>query len=96
MSKLRDIPPVSQVIDRVLNESWSKSYSRNLILRATREELSAIRKKRQKDVESSDDSDLLKGIRQRLENFSSYSLKPVINATGIIVHTNLGRAPLAE
>ncbi|HSE42984.1 MAG TPA: L-seryl-tRNA(Sec) selenium transferase [Acidobacteriota bacterium] len=96
MSKLRDIPPVSQVIDRVLNESWSKSYSRNLILRATREELSAIRKKRQKDVESSDDSDLLKSIRLRLENFSSYSLKPVINATGIIVHTNLGRAPLAE
>lgn len=35
-------------------------------------------------------------VRLRLEKKSSYSLKKVINATGIIVHTNLGRAPLAE
>ncbi len=35
-------------------------------------------------------------IEQRLNQSMGYSLRPVINATGVILHTNLGRAPLAE
>ncbi|MFL6390297.1 MAG: L-seryl-tRNA(Sec) selenium transferase [Terriglobales bacterium] len=36
------------------------------------------------------------GVEQHLSRAMEYSLKPVINATGVILHTNLGRAPLAE
>jgi L-seryl-tRNA(Ser) seleniumtransferase len=35
-------------------------------------------------------------IEDRLKQLSSPSLRPVINATGVILHTNLGRAPLSE
>jgi len=35
-------------------------------------------------------------IAQRLADSMAYSLRPVINATGVILHTNLGRAPLSE
>jgi L-seryl-tRNA(Ser) seleniumtransferase len=35
-------------------------------------------------------------IGKQLRQALSYSLRPVINATGVILHTNLGRAPLAE
>jgi len=37
---------------------------------------------------------LPRNVQQRLQNVLAYSLRPVINATGVILHTNLGRAPL--
>jgi L-seryl-tRNA(Ser) seleniumtransferase len=42
-----------------------------------------------------DDPDLLARARERLARAQQPSLRRVINATGVIVHTNLGRAPLA-
>ena len=43
-----------------------------------------------------DDPDLLARARERLARTQQPSLRRVINATGVIVHTNLGRAPLAQ
>ena len=39
-------------------------------------------------------ADLLAEIAVRLENWTSPTLQPVVNAAGVILHTNLGRAPL--
>src|SRR6478672_1377307 len=39
---------------------------------------------------------LPRAVAQHLSRAMEFSLKPVINATGVILHTNLGRAPLAE
>lgn len=97
MSSLREIPPVSEVIENIIAEPWSQGYSRKLILSAIREELSELRSKIKAGAEIKSSTELINNlVRQRLERTISYSLKKVINATGIIVHTNLGRAPLAQ
>src|SRR3954447_6248454 len=43
-----------------------------------------------------DEPDLVARARRRLARAQRPSLRQVINATGVIVHTNLGRAPLAQ
>ena len=40
--------------------------------------------------------ELPRTVEQRLQQSLAYSLRPVINATGVILHTNLGRAPLSR
>ena len=41
-------------------------------------------------------SGIAPAIGRRVQQAGSYHLRPVLNATGVILHTNLGRAPLAE
>ncbi len=93
--RLRSIPSVSEVLESVLKQSWSGEFSREQWTRAVRDELAEIRKQllRQEPIEL---AGLISGIRIRVQAAHILSLKTVINATGIIVHTNLGRAPLSK
>ena len=79
-------------MERVLQELGTVDLPRPLVTAMVRRELARVRA--QKNVPSFDS--ILTGIRGCVEGLRRSRLQPVINGTGILVHTNLGRAPLGE
>ena len=84
---LRAIPGVDTLLEAVTD----CPLPRPLVVNTIRAELAAIRK-----AENIPDADAItETIRQRLDDLALSRLQPVINGTGVVVHTNLGRAPSA-
>jgi len=65
------------------------------VLASVREEINCGTLSSQQAVELAV-SHLPRAVEKHLRSAMKFSLKPVINATGVVLHTNLGRAPLAE
>src|SRR5512137_288618 len=95
---LRNIPPVEQFLQSSAAEKWVAVYGRPLTLAAIRSVLEDIRLTiktgKVKDVPGNET--ILHRIESQLQFWTRPTLRPVINATGVILHTNLGRAPLAD
>jgi len=96
MCGLRSLPSVEQLLQSPNVHSWIDEYGRPLTLAALRHTLDEVREgyRETKDIPSQEQ--LLKGAHAILQLWASPSLLPVINATGVILHTNLGRAPLSS
>ena len=92
----RSIPSIEQLRQRQAMRELEAIYGRDAVVDALRAEASVIRTR----LADSDGLDLVMetmeaAVRARLDADHAPSLVAVINATGVIVHTNLGRAPLA-
>jgi L-seryl-tRNA(Ser) seleniumtransferase len=86
---LRDLPSV----DRLLGDDVLAAAPRPLATAAAR---SALERAREAIRAGDEPGDVVASARAELERLGAPGLRRVINATGVIVHTNLGRAPLAE
>lgn len=98
---LRRIPSVNQILCGSDAEPLLEKYPRHLVVDEVRQALDRLRD----SIRRSDDpdralesglADLAPKLGRSLRHRLRPSLRPVINATGIILHTNLGRAPLNE
>jgi L-seryl-tRNA(Ser) seleniumtransferase len=84
MVQLRDLPSVDELA-REIGDPLAVAAARAVLERA-REEIRA----------GDDPGDLRARVRTEMEASRAPGLRRALNATGVIVHTNLGRAPLAE
>jgi L-seryl-tRNA(Ser) seleniumtransferase len=81
-------------IDQV--KDWLAAYGRPLTLHAIRGVLEDARLAFAQKSEIPSQTSLLDNIHRTLQAWSTPSLRAVINASGVILHTNLGRAPLSH
>ena len=102
----RFIPSIEQLRQRGPVRALEARYGRAATVEALREEAAALRQQlasgdpgpeaRASIVDAEEAAGRIeRGLEHRLRQAFERPLRPVINATGVIVHTNLGRAPLA-
>ncbi|MGB7211951.1 MAG: L-seryl-tRNA(Sec) selenium transferase [Gemmatimonadales bacterium] len=86
----RDLPSVGKLLEDPQITALLEAAPRSAVVAAIREVLAGARKR------AGAPDDWVAAVRERLLERSAPSLNPVLNATGVVLHTNLGRAPLAE
>src|SRR5881394_141452 len=103
---LRQIPSVDELMAQPRLAEFAKRVDRNLVVEVARTVLDDLRVRITGQVATAilaeispvacDSAALEERITALVERILARSLLPVINATGVILHTNLGRAPLPE
>jgi L-seryl-tRNA(Ser) seleniumtransferase len=107
---LRQIPSVDELLRAPRLAALATRIDRNMLLEITRAALTDLRARLAAEAEAAgadahgrrtiilplDPAALQNEIANAVEQILAQSLQPVINATGVILHTNLGRAPLTE
>jgi L-seryl-tRNA(Ser) seleniumtransferase len=94
---LRQIPPVDELLNRESLRELGGRVGHRVVVEATRKVLQGLRVKISEGQVAGVSADWLeRAILAEAESATDFSLEPVINATGVILHTNLGRAPLAQ
>ncbi|PYJ98786.1 MAG: L-seryl-tRNA(Sec) selenium transferase, partial [Verrucomicrobia bacterium] len=78
-------------MSKVLDALGDYDLPRPLIVDVVRRELSKVREK----AETPEFESIVDLVRGSIEGLRASRLQPVINGTGIVIHTNFGRAPLA-
>jgi len=94
-NKLRDIPSVELLLKYA--DLLIRNYGRPLTLNAMRITLDETRTRIQSDPQTilPSTNEILAQAESHLASWTQVNLRPVINATGVILHTNLGRAPVS-
>src|SRR3990172_720794 len=103
---LRKLPAVDEILKEQRTQQWLEKHPRVLVLEAIRTAVEERRKAILKSAEREDGQkmagqsvsipDILDHAEAILGELAEPSLRPVINASGVVVHTNLGRSILSD
>ena len=94
----RKLPKVDILLQNEVIAGLCEEYGRGFVVECIRAELDHARALIAAEVSEAESylNDFVKNVEKRVNLESDYPLRKVINATGIILHTNLGRAPLGK
>ena len=94
--RLRAIPSVNEILQAPAVAALTERHGRELVTYGVRAVLSEVRAELAADGPMPESETIAARVGVLTQRIAGRSLKPVLNATGIIIHTNLGRAPLGE
>ena len=95
-TQFKDLPSVETVLSDSRVQHLVDMYSRDAVLTLVREQIDGARNGLKAGGVAPQLDDLIGAVEARAaESWRSWP-RPVINATGVVLHTNLGRAPLSD
>ena len=95
-SKFRSIPAVNDVLSQAEVASLVEKYSHDAMVELVREVLSQARSKIKDGSEPPSVAEIVRSVNVRADSAWRRWPRRAVNATGVILHTNLGRAPLSR
>jgi L-seryl-tRNA(Ser) seleniumtransferase len=96
VSVLRKLPSVDALLKGLALQRMETIFGRSPVVYSVREALSDFRRRIREGAPCPSDEELEQDIQRRLYSLGARTLKQVVNATGIVLHTNLGRAVLGN
>ena len=94
-AKLRQLPSVVKVLSNGYISKLCETLPHQTIVNLIRQHLEEVRWSINQGCPVPSFEELVDSIATKASDLASLSLQPVINASGVILHTNLGRAPLS-
>jgi len=94
--EFRRLPSVDKIISEERIKQLQKVYPHNLVVDLVRQRLEQERVSIIKGKSFSSIDEIIEDILLRMQVLTQPTLCPVINASGVILHTNLGRAPMSQ
>ncbi|MBQ7270347.1 MAG: L-seryl-tRNA(Sec) selenium transferase [Campylobacter sp.] len=82
-------------IDKIANLKEFASCNKNKILSLAKEIIAKERRKAMQNRPYLGENEIIQKIKNEYEKFENLALKPLINATGVVIHTNLGRSVIS-
>ena len=95
-NRLRLLPSVDSLLSEGKIKELTKIFPHDLVVDLIRENLDLCRTFISQGKENPVLSEIVENIYNQGQSLAKPSLRPLINATGVVLHTNLGRAPLSE
>ena len=93
--QFRNLPNVNSVLASAAVAELAATYQRDLLVDLVREELDVAREGIRRGEDAPAAETVAEAVCRQLAGMTRQEPRRVINATGVILHTNLGRAPLS-
>src|SRR5512138_2416649 len=94
--ELRKIPKADRLLASAEAAGLAARLGHGAVMEAVRADLDELRRRVLAGGDCPPWVEVERALLARLEGLAKGSLRRVVNATGVVVHTNLGRAPLSE